>query len=137
MRPSPEIREKVRAGFQRLAAKDLAGAMAWWTSEPGAMFVATDSTEWITTRAGLEQVARDSLESNSWEVPDDLEIVAYEEGTVGWANLRYTEKLPNGGSLVIRWTNIYHQESGQWKVVTGHVSFAVPDEQVMSWFAPA
>jgi hypothetical protein len=70
-------------------------------------------------------------------MPDDLEIVAYEEGTVGWANVRYTAKLPNGGSFLSRWTIIYHQEGGQWKIVNGHASLGIPDDKVMTFFSPA
>jgi SnoaL-like protein len=137
MQPSPAIREIEMRGFQLMAAKDLASIMAGWSNDPGAMFIGTDPSEWITNRAALEQMARASMENSSGRIPDDLEIVAYEEGTVGWSNLRYTAKLPNGGSFVMCWTDIYHQEDGQWKGVSSHVSVGVPDDKVMTWFSPS
>jgi hypothetical protein len=76
------------------------------------------------------------VENSSGKLPDDLEIVAFEEGTIGWSNMRYTAKLPNGGSFLIRWSNIYHQEGGTWKLVSGHISVGVPDDKVMTFFQP-
>jgi hypothetical protein len=137
MQPSPAIREIELRIFQFLAAKDLASIMAVWSNELGAMHIGTDPNEWFTTRAAVEQMVRASMEFSSERKLDDLEIVAFEEGTVGWANLRYTHKLPNGGSFIIRWTDIYHQEGGQWKGVSGHVSIGVPDDKVMSFFSPS
>ncbi|HLZ21922.1 MAG TPA: nuclear transport factor 2 family protein [Ktedonobacterales bacterium] len=137
MQPSPAIREIQLREFQATKAKDLASVMALWSSEPGAMLIGTDPSEWLTTREAIEQIERAALENTSGRMPDDLEIVAYEEGTVGWANVRYTAKLPNGGSFLIRWTVIYHQEGGQWKMVNGHASLGIPDDKVMTFFSPA
>ncbi|HEX9036640.1 MAG TPA: nuclear transport factor 2 family protein [Ktedonobacterales bacterium] len=142
MQPSPAIRELQLRDFQNTVAQNLTSAMALWSNEPGAMFIGSDPSEWLTTRAAIEQMVRAAFEhsdetAGSGRMPDDLEIVAYEEGTVGWANLRYTAKLPNGGSFLMRWTVIYHQESGQWKGVNGHVSVGVPDDKVMSFFSPS
>ena len=129
--------------FQSAVAKDFASAMALWSNEPSAMFIGSNPSEWLTTRAEIEQMVHAAFEdspqgtASSGRVPDDLEIVAYEEGTVGWANLRYTAKLPNGGSFLMRWTIIYHQEGGQWKGVNGHVSVGVPDDKLMSFFSPS
>ena len=137
MQPSPAIREIQLRWFQSTVTNDIAGVLGLWSNEPGAMAIGTDPSEWLTTRAAIEQMERAALENSSGRMPDDLEIVAYEEGTVGWANLRYTAKLPNGGSLLIRWTVIYHQEGGQWKGVSGHASVGVPDDKVMSFFSPS
>jgi hypothetical protein len=117
-------------------ATDLASVLALWSNEPGVMGIGTDPSEWLTTREAIEQLERAALGGAVRPMPDDLEIVAYEEGTVGWANLRYTHKFPNGGSCLIRWTVIYHQEAGQWKGVDGHASVGVPDDKVMSFFSP-
>lgn len=137
MQPSPAIREIEMRSFQLMGAKDVASIMAGVSTDPGVMFIGTDPSEWVTNRAALEQLVRASVETSTGRIPDDLEIVTYEEGSVGWSNMRYTGKLPNGGSFLIRWTNIYHQEGGAWKSVSGHVSVAVPDNKVMTWFSPS
>ena len=139
MQASAAIREIQLRWVQATFAKDLATVLALWSSEPGVMCIGTDPGEWFTTRAAIEQMERAGLEGilSNRPIPDDLEIVAYEEGTVGWANLRYTIKLTNGGSVLCRWTVIYHQEGGQWKGVNGHASLGVPDDKVMTFFGPA
>lgn len=136
MQPSPAIREIQLSWVQATMARDLASVLALWSNEPGIMGIGTDPSEWLTTRAAIEQLERAALGGASRPMPDDLEIVAFEEGTVGWANMRYTAKLPNGGSFLSRWTVIYHREGGQWKGVNGHVSVGVPDGKVMSFFSP-
>jgi ketosteroid isomerase-like protein len=137
MKPSPAIREIQLRWVQATKATDVASVLALWSSEPGVMVIGTDPSEWLTTREAIEQLERAYVEGAGGPIPDDLEIVAYEEGTVGWANLRYTLKFPNGGSCLIRWTVIFHQEGGQWKGVSGHASIGVPDDKVMTFFSPA
>lgn len=137
MQASTAIRELELRGFQLMGAKDVAGIMARVSQQPGTMFIGTDPSEWLTSNAAIEQMVRASVENSSGKLPDDLEIDAFEEGTVGWSNMRYTGKLPNGGTFLIRWTDIYHQEDGNWKLVSGHVSVGVPDDKVMTFFQPA
>ena len=139
MQASAAIREIQLRWVQSTFAKDLASVLALWSSVPGVMCIGTDPSEWFTTRAAIEQMERVSLENmpSNRPMPDNLDIVAYEEGTVGWANLRYTVKLPTGGLVMCRWTVIYHQEGGQWKGVNGHASVGVPDDKVMTFFSPS
>lgn len=137
MQPSPAIRELEMRFFQLFAAKDAAGVMALESQQPGVMLIGTDPSEWLTSYAAIEQVVRAAVENSSGRVPDDFEIVAFEEGTVGWANVRYTSNLPNGGSVSIRWSHVFHQEGGAWKLVSDHSSLGVPDDKVMSFFSPS
>jgi ketosteroid isomerase-like protein len=132
MQPSPEIRALVMRGRQLMAAKDLPGVMDLATCEPGFLLMGSAPNEWFTSPAAAEPMVRASVEGGSGRVPDNIEIEAYQEGTVGWAGLRWKSQLPNGASITLRWTEIFHQEGGTWKLVHGHVSVAVPDELVMN-----
>jgi hypothetical protein len=53
---------------------------------------------------------------------------AYREGSVGWVMDQPKFHLPNGTQLPMRWTGVFHQENGAWKLVQGHASFGVPNE---------
>lgn len=132
MQPSPEIRALVMRGMQLTAAKDLAGVMDLASREPGFLLMGTAPTEWFTSAAAAEPMIRASLEGGSGRIPENMEIEAYQEGSVGWAGVRWKSQLPNGAAITLRWSQIFHQEGGTWKLVHGHVSVAVPDELVMN-----
>lgn len=132
MQPSPEIRALVMRGMQLTAAKDLPGVMDLASREPGFLLMGTAPGEWFTSPAAAEPMIRASLEGGSGRIPENMEIEAYQEGSVGWAGLRWKSQLPNGASISLRWTQIFHQEGGTWKLIHGHVSVAVPDELVMN-----
>jgi len=137
MQASAAIREVEMRIFQLIVAKDGDGVMALVSQQPGTMLIGSDPREWLTSNAAIEQMVRASVENSSGRMPDSLEILAFEEGTVGWANVRYTTTLPNGGSFLMRWTDVFHLEGGAWKQVDGHVSMGVPDDKVMSFFSPS
>ena len=59
------------------------------------------------------------------------EIKAYEEGSVGWGIARPTFILPNGKQIPFRWSAVFHQEHGEWKMVQFHASVGVPNEQLL------
>lgn len=137
MQASAAIRELEMQIFQLIVAKDVAGVMAFESQQPGNMLIGTDPSEWLTSYAAIEQAVRAGVESGGGRMPDSIEILAFEEGTVGWANVRYTTKLPNGGSYSIRWSHVFHQEGGAWKLVNDHTSLGVPDDKVMTFFSPS
>lgn len=137
MQASAAIRELEMQIFQLLLANDAAGIMALVSQQPGTMAIGSDASEWLTSYAAIEQMVSAGVETSGSRMPDSLEILAFEEGTVGWANLRYTTRLPNGGSFVTRWTDVFHQEGGEWKQVNGHVSLGVPGDKVMTLFSPS
>ena len=137
MQTSAAIRELEMQIFQLIVAKDVAGVMALESQQPGNMLIGTDPSEWLTNYAAIEQVVTAALQTGSGRMPDSLEILAFEEGTVGWANVRYTTKLPNGGSFMIRWSHVFHQEDGAWKLVNDHTSIGVPDDKLMTFFSPS
>jgi adenylate cyclase len=130
MQPSPEIRALVMRGMQLMAAKDLASVLDLASREAGFLLLGTAPNEWFTSIAAAEPMVRMSVEGSSGRVPENVEIEAYQEGSVGWAGLRWKSQLPNGASLALRWTQIFHQEGGTWKLVHGHASVGVPDELV-------
>lgn len=140
MQRSQSVYDFAMRGFQMVAANDVNGILSLWSHEPGVMGIGTDPSEWWTDFPTMESALREQFQSGqaggSGTLPADLEIEAYEEGTVGWFFARYTSKLPNGAAICIRWTNVVHQESGAWKLVGTNVSVAMPDNKVMEFFQP-
>ncbi|HEV2237811.1 MAG TPA: nuclear transport factor 2 family protein [Ktedonobacterales bacterium] len=131
MQPSPEIRDVVMRTLQQMSAKDVASLIDGGTREGAFLMIGTDPKEWLPSVAAAEPVIRASVEGGSGRMPEDVEVVAYEEGTMGWAAVRYAVRLPNGAALKFRFTDVYHREGGAWKLVHLHASVGIPDEQVM------
>ena len=59
------------------------------------------------------------------------EAEAFREGTVGWGVARPTLTLPAGKAISPRWSAVFHQEDGEWKLVQLHASVGVPNEALL------
>ena len=59
------------------------------------------------------------------------DIVAYEEGTVGWVADCGAFVLPDGSVAPFRITAVFHRENGSWRLVQEHASVAVSNVEVI------
>ena len=61
------------------------------------------------------------------DLPDRAEtIVAFEEGSVGWAAGQWALTFPGGSPICFRISWVFHREGGDWQVVHLHVSNPLP-----------
>jgi hypothetical protein len=60
-------------------------------------------------------------------VPGDTR--GYREGDIGWVASRAAFRLPDGTEVPARMTAVFRRESGDWKVVQGHASIGVGNEE--------
>ena len=134
MQPSPEIREAAMQVLRDQLAGNLAAIIATMSQEPGFLSIGTAPSEWFTSSAVMEQASRAAAAAGGGGMPplENVEIEAYQEGTVGWGSERGTLRLPNGVALTIRGTFVVHQEGGSWKAVQAHTSIGIPDDQIMN-----
>lgn len=130
MRPSDEIRDLELRRIRLLTENDAAGIMDDWSEEAGAVFIGSGTHEWLTNRAEIERVVRESAASSSARgaTPEHLEVLAWEEGTVGWASVRYALSGSQNRAAWFLITRVYHREGGAWKGVASHFSIYAPDE---------
>lgn len=54
---------------------------------------------------------------------------------MGWAVTRFTLTFPDGSSVSPRWSAVFHQEDGDWKIVQLHASLGVSNEEA-GWVQP-
>lgn len=134
MQPSPEIREAARQILRDQLAGNIDAVMQAISQEPGFLTIGTAPTEWFAGAAAFEQAARGAAAAGGGAMPpiENLEVEAYQEGTVGWGSERGTLRLPNGVTLSIRGTYVVHQEGGRWKAVQTHTSIGISDDQIMN-----
>ncbi|HEX9036639.1 MAG TPA: nuclear transport factor 2 family protein [Ktedonobacterales bacterium] len=134
MQASPEIREAALQALRDQLAGNLDAALQAMSQEPGFLSIGTAPAEWFSGFAAFEQAARAATAAGGGGMPplENVEVEAYQEGTVGWGSERGTLRLPNGVALSIRGTFVVHQEGGRWKAVQTHTSVGIPDDQIMN-----
>jgi hypothetical protein len=132
MQASPALRELFERSLRETAAKNAQAIFDMCSRDPNALFIGTAPNEWLQGLAALEPVMSASMEASSGMAPADAQIVAFEEGTVGWIAAQWDVRLPTGSAITLRATTVCHQEGGQWRAIHTHQSVGVPDDLVMN-----
>jgi hypothetical protein len=84
MQASAALRELFERSLRETAAKNVQAIFDMCSRDPNALFIGTAPNEWLQGLTALEPVMRASTEASSGLAPSDPQIVAYEEGPVGW-----------------------------------------------------
>jgi hypothetical protein len=130
---SAEILALVEQSIRDQAERGIQAALDVTTREPGLVSIGTGPNEWFASFAEVEQaLTSPSAASDAFPQPENREIEAYAEGTVGWGYVRSDLTLPSGVTLKIRQTFIVHLEDDGWKFVHSHVSVGIPDSQLVN-----
>ena len=133
MEQSDELRDLALRYYEAVATSDLSFFDRLVSRQEGAVFIGTDPNElW----EGFEAL-REALRAQGEAMADaGLEIVpgqlrAYREGSVGWVvDPGSSFRLLDGPEIPIRGTAIFHREDGEWKLVHGHSSIGVRNEEL-------
>ena len=126
---STEVASALRAIYDAVSAGDGETLTAMLSSRQGLVFIGTDPDEWFDDAATVQQMLQ--AQAGAGIKVRGGDIVAYEEGTVGWAADRGAFLLPDGSEAPFRITVVFHREQGEWKVVQEHASVAVGNEAVI------
>ena len=126
MKPSREIRDIVLGWYHDLSgAGDVAEVIS--SSEHG-VFIGTGPGEyWVGGRA-VRAVFRVQDDAIGTVQVTPGSILAFEEGSVGWASDECVFELNNGRALKARMTFVFHREDGVWRMIQGHCSHEVGNE---------
>jgi class 3 adenylate cyclase len=113
------------AAFQRA---DYAAVIARVSSMRGMTVIGTDETEDVSDADALARYTELQFEAVPAPPLGDARIDAWSQGEVGWALVRSTVE----GEFVraLRVTLVFHLEKDEWKIVHGHWSVGVPNEEV-------
>ncbi|MGH2374440.1 MAG: nuclear transport factor 2 family protein [bacterium] len=131
MQPAPELRAIINAWFESVAKGDASWADRHISREAGVRLIGTDPTEWLNG-AKVAEFLKEEAKAMGGVVKVALgETEAYREGSIGWGVARPTLTLPNGKRVLPRWSAVFHQEDGEWKLVQLHASVGIPNEQLL------
>jgi ketosteroid isomerase-like protein len=130
MNASPELQQLMLRFIQAAAEGDTAFIDEIYLQEPGVLQIGTDPAEWFRGRETITGVWREQLAALGGSMPlvaNDVE--AWEEGTVGWAAAQGAVQVPEQPEVPMRFTAVFRREDGGWKVVQGHGSLGVANEE--------
>ena len=131
MEQSDELRDLMVRLYEAEASGDLAFIEQHFSRQQGAVYIGSDPNEWWE---GFEAFV-EAMHSQS-EAMEGMQIVsgqlqAYREGSVGWSIDRDALfRLPNGTEIPFRNSCLFHQEDGEWKLIHGHTSIGVRNEEM-------
>ena len=129
MKRSPDIERVIRETTEAALRGDAGPMLAATSKEPGVVMIGSDPDEWWHGYDAITDAMRTELESGT--AGEVGEVVAYEEGDIGWVTLRGTfvegdARVPYRGTAVLR------REDGEWRAVQSHASIGVPNDQMLN-----
>ena len=128
MERSNEIEGVIRGLFDAIQAGDVGAFEDVLSREPGVLFLGTDATEWWEGYETVSHVAGEQLKEMQGIEVTVSETSGYADGDVGWGSARARYAMPGGGGNDIRFTGVFRREDGRWRLVQGHSSIGVPNE---------
>ena len=129
MERSDELRDLMLATFEAYSSGDTSSIDRLVSHQDGVRLIGSDPNEWFEGEQVVE-VLKQEMQDNIVRVSSPGEVEAFVEGTVGWASSRPTWTLENGREVSTRWTAVFRQEDGEWKMVQAHTSVGVPNEDL-------
>jgi SnoaL-like protein len=136
MERSEEVAGVIRAMFDAMGSGGGAAFDELLARDPGVLFLGTDAAEWWEGYETVSRVAGQQLEEMQSIDVTLSEASGYAEGDVGWGSARVTYAMPGGGGNEIRFTGVFRREDGRWRLVQGHSSIGVPNEEAFGMAMP-
>jgi SnoaL-like domain len=101
--------------------------------QEGVLSIGSGPNEWIEGKQVLETFKEALQDDDVRSAPSEDDFVrqldAFVEGTVGWASSRFSWTTKDSREIPMRWSAVFHQEDGEWKLVQAHASVGVPNEE--------
>ena len=129
MERSEELRDLIRTTFDAYSRGDASFIDRHTSSQEGVRLIGSDPNEWFEGERAAE-VLKQELQEGGVRVSSIGEVDAFVEGTVGWVSCRPVWTSDDGREIPTRWSAVFHQEDGEWKMVQAHTSVGVPNEEL-------
>ena len=133
MKQSAELREFTLRMYQAMETADMNFIRAHTSQEEGVLSIGTDPSEWWDSYKVITEVYEVQLGEMEGVSIEGANPQAFTEGNVGWVADQVKFKLPDGNTISLRMTSVFHKEANEWKIVQAHSSFGVPNEQSLGF----
>lgn len=129
MQPSYELKDLMARFYEALTQGEMAFVERLISTQDHVLLIGTDPNEWMADLSTIMKTIKAQAQAGIQVIAGDLQ--AYREGTVGWVADRARFVLPDGTETPFRWTAVLHQEGSAWKLVQGHASIGVANEEAI------
>ena len=132
MEQSDELRDLTLRFYEAATTGDLPFFERHVSRQEGAVFLGTDPNEWWEGFEAFVQEMRAQSEAMGGMQIVSGQLQAYREGNVGWSIDRDALfRLPDGTEIPFRNSCLFVQEDGEWKLIHGHTSIGVRNEELV------
>ena len=129
MERSVELKKIVLGLYESMSKGDVSAIEDIFSRQVGVLGIGSDPNEWWADYDAIVGAFKAQLQEMSTKQIQTGDIEAFVEGSVGWAYERRTFKAGKEWSL--RHTFVFHKEDEKWKIVQLHVSFGMPNTEVL------
>jgi hypothetical protein len=130
MEHSDELRDLTLRLYEAEATGDISFIESHFSCQQGAVYIGSDPNEWWEGLEAFVEAMRAQSETMGGMQIVSGQLQAYREGSVGWSIDRDALfRLPDGTEIPFRNTCVFHQEDGKWKLIHGHTSIGVRNEE--------
>jgi ketosteroid isomerase-like protein len=118
--------------FDAIASGDTGFMEQFISRQPGVLLIGTDPNEWWPGYDKIVEIWKAQFEAMGGGFPIKAkEVQAYSEGNFGCFALQPVFTAPDGSELPFRFTGVVEKEDGVWKLVMGHASIGVLNEEAL------
>ncbi|MFL4472053.1 adenylate/guanylate cyclase domain-containing protein [Tateyamaria armeniaca] len=134
--PSPELAAIARRWLVAHASRDVTATLGLFSQSAALTFVGSDEGEFVTG-ADVHDTFADYFDDGVKLEAQDIEVIAYEAGSFGWAFTTLTVHAPDSNMFMkFRNTLVFSLENAVWRVVHAHNSNPKPNIESMGYDAP-
>jgi class 3 adenylate cyclase len=130
VKPSKEIRDLVLGYFHDFANADPASTLLFSESDD-TVVIGMDPTEFYVGGPQIRALLKKQLEEIGPSRVESLRVLAFEEGTVGWASGTARWTVGDGPAVDARMTFVMRREDAGWKAVHTHASVGLPNVELV------
>lgn len=128
METSSDLKDVVLRYYEAVSRGDTVFTARILSSQPEVLIIGTDPEEWWSDPEVVGRMLKAQAEAGVELRAGDLRC--YREGRVGWIADRASFVLPGGAVVPFRFTAVFLQEEGEWRMVQAHASIGVPNDEV-------
>lgn len=129
MEKSVELKNVVLGLYESMSKGDVSAIEDIFSRQVGVLGIGSDPNEWWADYDRIVGAFKTQLQDMGTKQIQPGDIEAFVEGSVGWAYERRILKA--GKELSLRHTFVFHKEGEKWKIVQLHVSFGIPNTEVL------
>jgi len=101
------------------------------SSDPGTLLIGTDNIEWWDSQVSLRRAIKAQGQELEGARATVTQTEGWTDGSVGWGAGRFEVAFADGPGRQLRFTATVVNQADGWKIVQGHVSMGVPNEEAV------